>query len=194
MMIALSLLAVFVAYILGSIPTGYLVARLVKGVDIRELGDHATGATNVFREIGVGAGITTAIGDIAKGAVAILVARALQLPDIALIPVALAAVTGHNWPVFLQFQGGGGLATSSGALIAALPWESLIILVPFAVLGATVGRKIGQGLTGALLLIPFMALSWWLGEPLALIMLPVVLGVLIGGYRYLPQIAEALRR
>lgn len=193
-MIVFSVLAVFIAYIVGSIPSGYLVARLVKGVDIRELGDHATGATNVYREIGVGAGIATAIGDIAKGAVAILLAEALQVPDVVLIFVALAAVSGHNWPVFLHFQGGAGLATSLGALMAALPRESLILFVPYAVLGATVGRRIGQGPVGALLLIPFMVLSWWLGEPLALIILPVVLGMLIGGYKYWHQITEALRR
>ncbi len=185
---------VLTAYMLGSIPSGYLVARLVKGVDIREVGDHATGATNVYKEIGLWAGAATAMGDIAKGAAAILMAKALQLPELALVLVALASVIGHNWPVFLRFRGGGGLATTGGALIAALPRESLIILVPFVVLGATVGRRIGQGLTGALLLVPFLVLVWWFGEPPALIILPVALGVLIGGYRYWPQIVEALRR
>ena len=193
-MIISSVLAVFIAYILGSIPSGYLVARLVKGVDIRELGDHATGATNVSREVGMGAGIATAIGDIAKGAVPMLLARALQVPDIALIFVALAAVSGHNWPVFLGFRGGAGLATSIGAIFAALPRESLILAVPYALLGATVGRRIGLGPTGVILLIPFMVLSWWLGEPLALIILPVVLGVLIGSYKYWPQIAEVIKK
>ncbi|MDO8690333.1 MAG: glycerol-3-phosphate acyltransferase, partial [Dehalococcoidia bacterium] len=126
--------------------------------------------------------------------VAILTAKALQLPDVALVLVALAGVSGHNWPVFLRFRGGGGLATTGGALIAALPRESLIVLLPFVVLGATVGRRIGQGLTGALLLVPFLVLAWWLGEPPALIILPVALGALIGGYRYWPQIVEARKR
>lgn len=193
-MSAFSILSIFVAYLLGSIPSGYLVARFVKSVDIRELGDHATGATNVSREIGRSAGIATAVIDIAKGAAAILLARAMQAPDIALIPVGLAVVSGHNWPIFLQFRGGGGLATTAGALIAALPREALIIVVPYALLGATVGRSIGQGLTGAILLVPFLALCWWLGEPPALIILPVALGLLIGVYRYRGQIAGALRR
>ncbi|MBI4320920.1 MAG: glycerol-3-phosphate acyltransferase [Chloroflexi bacterium] len=193
-MVISSVLAVFIAYILGSIPSGYLVARLVKGVDIRELGDHATGASNVSREIGMGAGIATAIGDMAKGAMPMLLAQALQVPDIALIFVALAAVSGHNWSIFLRFRGGAGLATTIGVLFAALPREALILVVPYALLGATVGRRIGQGETGLILLVPLMALSWWLGEPPALIILPVVLGVLIGGYKYWHQIAEGIKR
>lgn len=193
-MIAYSVLAVFIAYVLGSIPTGYLVARLAKGVDIRELGDHATGATNVSREVGRGAGMATAVGDMAKGAVAVLVARALPVPETTLIFVALAVVSGHIWPVFLKFQGGAGLATAIGVLLAALPRESLILLVPYAVLGATVGRRIGMGLTGALLLIPLIVLSWWFGEPPQFIVLPVVLGVLLGANRYWHQVIRAFHR
>lgn len=193
-MIASAALAIVIAYIVGSIPTGYLIARWVKGVDIRKLGDGATGATNVYREVGPAAGIGTAIGDVAKGAVAVVVARALLVPDIVLIPVALAAVSGHNWPVFLRFQGGAGLATSLGVLFAALPRESLILLVPFAVLAATVGRRIGMGPSGAFLLVPLILLAWWLGESWELIALPIVLGAFLAINKYGRKVIEAVRK
>lgn len=193
-MIVSAALAIVIAYLIGSIPTGYLITRWVKGVDIRELGDRATGATNVYREVGPAAGIGTAVGDVAKGAVAVIAARALLVPDIVLIPVALAAVSGHNWPVFLRFQGGAGLATGLGVLFAALPRESLILLVPFAVLAVTLGRRIGMGPSGALLLVPLIILAWWLGEPWELIALPIVLGAFLAINKYGRQIIEAVRK
>jgi len=191
-MIRNSLLAIFAAYLLGSIPTGYLAARWARGIDIREAGDRSTGATNVFREAGAKAGIATATGDVAKGAVAMLVARALQVPGLALILTALAVVSGHIWPLFLRFRGGAGLATAAGVLLATLPRESLTLLPPFALLGVTVGRRIGLGLSGALLLVPLLLLNRRFREPPSLTALPLVLGVQLAAKRYWRQALGAL--
>lgn len=173
-------LAVTIAYLLGSIPTGYLITRWARGVDITEMGDGSTGATNVSRVAGRAAGIATAVGDVAKGAAAMLLARVLPMPEAASIIVALAVASGHIWPIFLRFRGGAGLATAVGVILMALPVESLILLGPFAALALTFGRRHGLGATSALLLGPLLVLSWWLGEPPHLIALPVVLGAFLG--------------
>ncbi|MBI2955331.1 MAG: glycerol-3-phosphate acyltransferase [Chloroflexi bacterium] len=186
-------MAILVAYLLGSIPTAYLITRQLKGVDIREVGDRNMGTTNVYYVVGAGAAAATAIGDIAKGAVAMLVARALGVSDTILILVALAAVSGHIWPVFLGFRGGAGFATTLGVLVVALPRETAILIVPYVLIGATVGRRIGMGEAAAFLLIPFMALSWWLGESPQLIVLPLILGVFLAVNKYWGQIGKALR-
>ncbi len=191
-MILNAVLAVVVAYLLGSIPTGYLLARRQKGIDIREVGGRYSGAKNVFQEVGVAAGIATAVGDLVKGALAMVLPLVLPMPAIALVIAAVAVVAGHIWPVFLQFRGGAGFATTLGVLLASLPRESLILLIPFGILYATVGRRWGLGPTSALLLVPMLALAWWLGEPPHLIALPVVLGALTALRVYWGEITRAL--
>jgi len=193
-MVANATLATVIAYLLGSIPTGYIVARLARGVDIREVGDRYSGAKNVFREIGLVAGVATAVGDMAKGALAILQTRLLPVPEAAKVWIGLAAVAGHIWPVFLQFRGGAGLATSVGVVLAALSRESLILFVPYLALAATLGRRIGLGATSALLLIPLTLLSRRLKEPTALVTMTWAIAVLVAARVYHREIEEALRR
>ncbi|MCL5960689.1 MAG: glycerol-3-phosphate acyltransferase [Chloroflexi bacterium] len=191
-MIVSSALAIIVAYFLGAFPTGYVLAKWLKGVDIREVGGRYTGAKNVFQEVGIAAGVATAVGDVAKGALAMLLARALLVPDAVVVLVAVAVIAGHIWPAFLQFRGGAGFATALGVLLAALPREAAIILIPFVLLELTLGRKWGLGPTAALLLIPMLFLSWWLGEPLHLIVLPVVVGALVAARVYWVQIRKII--
>ncbi len=187
-MIGYPILVVLLAYVLGSIPIGFLIVRWLKGVDIREAGDRYTGATNVSRVAGRGAGIATAVGDVAKGALAMLLARLLPVPEIVLVLVALAVVAGHIWPASLRFRGGAGLATALGAIIVALPVEAAILVVPYSILAATLGRTIGMGPSAGLLLVPFLLLCWWRGEPWELIALPIVVGILMGANRYGRQV------
>ena len=118
------------AYLLGAIPFGFLIAR-GKGIDIRTVGSRNTGATNVFRCVGKPWGIATFILDMAKGAAACrtipwlltLVAGASDRPGVTPLHVfcGCLAVAGHNWPVFLGFKGGKGVATSAGLLLALTP-------------------------------------------------------------------------
>jgi acyl phosphate:glycerol-3-phosphate acyltransferase len=137
-MIALTriILCVALAYLLGAIPFGYLISRL-KGVDIRRVGSGNIGATNVFRCIGKSWGILTFICDALKGfAAAFLLPRAAGFccedPLFAAVSVlcAFSAVLGHNWPVFLGFKGGKGVATSAGALAGIAP---LAVAIGFGV-------------------------------------------------------------
>ncbi len=192
-MIVNIVLAVIIAYLLGSVPTGYLITRRTRGVDIREVGHRYSGAKNVYEEVGWVAGAATAFVDIAKGGLAILQTRVLPVPDVAIPVIGLAVIVGHIWPVFLQFRGGAGFATALGVVFAALPLESLLLILPYLVVLLTVGRRFGLGVSSAPLLVPLVLLSWWLGEPLALVALPIVLGFLVGARVYRREIGEVLR-
>lgn len=133
----LSLLAMPFAYLIGSIPFGYLIVRLTRGADIRETGSGGTGATNVSRRAGKTAGILTLLLDAVKGAAAILVARALlnngpEANEAWLIAAAaLAAIAGHIFPVWLGFRGGKGVATGAGVFLVIAPFALLCAGVVF---------------------------------------------------------------
>jgi acyl phosphate:glycerol-3-phosphate acyltransferase len=124
-------LLVFVAYLLGSVPTGYILGSLA-GVDVRKAGSGNVGATNVARVAGKRHGIFTLIADTAKGFIPIVTALNLGLPPIATAFVGIAAFLGHLYPVFLRFQGGKGVATALGVFLGLAPWATLILLLVFA--------------------------------------------------------------
>ncbi|HEX9868786.1 MAG TPA: glycerol-3-phosphate acyltransferase, partial [Candidatus Tectomicrobia bacterium] len=110
-----TILLIAVGYGLGSIPTGLLIARWQAGVDIRQHGSGNIGMTNVLRAVGKGAAVLTLAGDLAKGLIPVLLARAWLTSPWTIGLVALAAIIGHTYPLFASFQGGKGVATSLGA-------------------------------------------------------------------------------
>ena len=128
-------LTALLAYLFGSLPTGFLVAR-AKGVDIRTVGSKNMGATNVFRVLGKGPGILVLLVDALKGALAVLLLPRLLAgltgpePAVVWLPLiaALGAVLGHNYTCWLGFKGGKGIATSAGVLAALVPWAFLVTL------------------------------------------------------------------
>ncbi|MFQ5860498.1 MAG: glycerol-3-phosphate 1-O-acyltransferase PlsY [Dehalococcoidia bacterium] len=125
------LVVALAAYLLGAIPWGLIVVRLLKGVDIRQYGSGRIGMTNVLRTAGGKVAGVVVVLDVSKGVLAVLLAHLLiQAPDTALgeVVAALAAIIGHNWSLFLRFQGGRGIATAGGALL---------LMVPIAGAGAT---------------------------------------------------------
>ena len=123
------LLVVLGAFLLGSIPTGYLVAR-AKGVDIRKHGSGNIGATNVFRTLGKPLGVFVFLIDALKGFAAVwLAAQFSDGSDWAGIVAAVAVIAGHNYTPWLGFKGGKGIATSAGVLLALMPWAVLAIAV-----------------------------------------------------------------
>ena len=149
-----------VGYLMGSIPIGYLVARRTAKVDVREHGSGKTGTTNVLRTAGIGAAALVVVGDIVKGVLAVVFAGLIMgnsylavghfgfgLP-LAQVLAAMAAVVGHNWPVFLKFRGGRGVATFFGGMAAFLPVAALFggeilligaVVTRFASLGSIAG-------------------------------------------------------
>lgn len=113
------IIGICMSYLVGSIPSAYIFGKVYKGIDIRQHGSGNVGATNVFRVLGKGPGILVLIIDILKGVVAIItIGDILGLSSIIeRIFLGVAAVSGHNWTLFLQFKGGKGIATSLGVLI-----------------------------------------------------------------------------
>lgn len=134
------ILAVVVAYLVGAVPIGWLVARAFGVTDIRRHGSGTIGATNVLRTLGRLPAIVTLLGDVAKGYAAVMLAERLAGPAVAPMAAgAVAAVAGNCWSVFLGFRGGKGVATGLGALVKLVPWPTLAALPVFVALVATFG-------------------------------------------------------
>ncbi len=125
----LGTLGIIIGYLLGSIPTAYIVGRLRKGVDIRDIGSRNMGAANVMREIGIHEGILVVVIDIGKGAGAILVAQTLDISELWVFGAGFAALVGHNFPVFAGFRGGRGTATIMGIFLVLASQSALVTLV-----------------------------------------------------------------
>lgn len=125
------ILALFIAYIIGSIPTGYLFTKAILKIDIRDYGSGNVGATNVARKLGLKMGSVVAVIDVLKGLVPVLLARSFILsdkPEYLLFLVGFAAIIGHDWSIFLKFDGGKGVATTFGVILG-LNFVSFFILL-----------------------------------------------------------------
>ncbi|HLW58923.1 MAG TPA: glycerol-3-phosphate 1-O-acyltransferase PlsY [bacterium] len=143
------LLAVVVAsYLIGSIPTGLIVVRLLTGEDIRRHGSGNIGTVNVLRVAGVATAAVVLAVDILKGMIPVLLTARLGVSAWTVVACGLAAIAGHNWSVFLGFQGGKGIATSFGVLlglswpaagVAAAVWVVAVAVTRYASLGSLLG-------------------------------------------------------
>lgn len=167
----LNIIAAIVGYLLGSIPFAYITARLRKGIDIKQVGSGNVGALNVYREIGPIFGMSVLAADVVKGALAVLIARWLGLSDIWLCVAGLAAVVGHNWPVFLGFRGGRGAATVMGVLIPLVPIQ-FVIGFGIAAIVIIITSNIRLGMIG-LAFIPLIA--WLFDKDLIFVFFSLVL-------------------
>jgi glycerol-3-phosphate acyltransferase PlsY len=169
--IALALAVIAIAYLFGSIPSAYIVGRLMKGLDLREVGDGRMGAAFTYRRVGLVGGIIVGLMDLSKGAVAVLIARELGGSPLILLLAALAAVAGHNWSIFLRFKGGKGALTIYGALASLMFWQLLLALALGGIFylithktGMATGVLLGflslfNLLTGSLILLSLMPIS-----------------------------------
>ncbi|MCL4454285.1 MAG: glycerol-3-phosphate 1-O-acyltransferase PlsY [Deinococcus sp.] len=142
-MIWQSLLTALLAYLFGSVPAGAWVARMY-GVDIQKSGSGNTGATNVLRTLGAGPALVVALFDVFKGGIAVLVAKSVGLMDWKLGLVALAAVLGHNYSVFLRLSGGKGVATSFGTMAFLDPFLALFSF-PIGIMTILLTRYVSAG-------------------------------------------------
>ena len=150
------------AYLLGSVPAAYLVAKWSRGIDIRQYGTGNVGASNVLSVTSKWLAIPVTIFDIGKGALAVWVARLLGLDAAEQVTVGAITVIGHNWPVFLRFQGGRGIFTTLGVITMLSPKLGLIILVIAYALAPF--RQLALGVFFALVSMPLF--SWLLPHPL----------------------------
>ena len=113
--------SLILGYLLGSIPSGWLAGRWLKGIDLRELGSGSTGATNVLRQVGKGPALVVFLIDVGKGAAAVLLARTFGQSDWIQVLAGLTALAGHIWPAWLNFKGGKAVATGFGMFLG-LAW------------------------------------------------------------------------
>ncbi|MDN5347634.1 MAG: acyl phosphate:glycerol-3-phosphate acyltransferase [Clostridia bacterium] len=150
------LIFMLLSYLLGSLPTAYLVGKYIGGFDIRRRGSGNVGATNAFRTMGPAPGLAVLLVDVFKGLIPVLVGKALGGPGMAAWG-GLAAMAGHNWSVFLQFQGGRGVATAAGAVLAMSPavlfWALLIWLA-----AVVISRYVSLGSIAAAAAAPLLML------------------------------------
>ncbi len=166
------------SYLMGSIPTGYLVVRWFSQQDIRDLGSGNVGTLNTLQNVGVPRAVVVLAVDTAKGILAVLVPRWLGLPEWPVYLTTVLVVAGHNWPVFLGFRGGKGVATLLGVSMAIVPLLTLIALVPTAVLTAlTRNIIIGVGVG----LIVVNALAFTTSQSIGQAALCLFLSVLVVG-------------
>ncbi|MDA8423689.1 MAG: glycerol-3-phosphate 1-O-acyltransferase PlsY [Nitrospiraceae bacterium] len=129
MNIFLQSLSVLFSYLLGAVPFGLFFAKLFSGIDVRTIGSKNIGATNVLRAAGKKAAILTLLADILKGFLPVLIVHLLINNDVTTVLAGAAAILGHNFPVYLRFKGGKGVATSLGVVLAVSPWIGLVCLL-----------------------------------------------------------------
>jgi acyl phosphate:glycerol-3-phosphate acyltransferase len=142
-------LALALAYLLGSFPTGFVMTRLITGEDLRAVGSGGTGATNARRALGSKWGAVVALIDVLKGVLAVLIARGLGADDMTVAIAGIIVVVAHCWPVWLGFRGGKGVATGAGAAFALSLWA--LLLIPILVIPVVLTRYVSLGsLTAAI--------------------------------------------
>ena len=172
--------AVALAYLVGAMPSGLIVGRVWRGVDIRNYGSGATGATNVYRTLGRVPAALVLILDFLKGALPLLATRIIASllevggPDWLEAVAGIAVIAGHTWPVYVGFKGGKGIATGAGALTVISPYAAAATLISLPIIAATryvsLGALIGAGAT-----IPTtVALAIFWGWPYAHILFTVI--------------------
>jgi len=191
------LIVIIIGYFLGSIPTAYIVTSLKTGKDIRKLGGGNVGGLNTFKEVGLVPAVIVTLIDISKGAAVVAITHwALRLDRPYVLLAAIATIIGHNWMVWLKFNGGKGMGASIGVLVIIMPIYgyslglaifSVIVAIPL-LLTSNIALSMGLGL----LSLPFI---FWLGGTHSgmLVIWSVVIGLIIAG-KFTPTALRALAK
>jgi glycerol-3-phosphate acyltransferase PlsY len=186
----LSVLSLIIGYILGSIPTAYIVSRVRRGIDIRTIGSGNMGGANVMREIGTLEGVFVGLFDIAKGVGAILIAQGLNVSELWIFGAGFAALVGHNFPVFTGLRGGRGSATVIGIFLVLGPAAALVTLMIVAIPFFATRKFAGAIIIGFALLPLFV---WLLEGSLSLVRYALAIDVFML-IRNLPDIRQVLTK
>jgi glycerol-3-phosphate acyltransferase PlsY len=125
----LGIASILIGYLLGSFPSAYIMAKLRKGIDIRDVDVRNMGAAAVFRQVGMWEGAVVFLADMAKGVGAVLIARTLGLPQPWLLGAGAAAILGHAYPAYIGFRGGQGVATIIGIFLTVSPKAMIVTLL-----------------------------------------------------------------
>jgi glycerol-3-phosphate acyltransferase PlsY len=176
--IGLAVVAILLGYLMGSVPSAYILLRLVKRIDIRTTGSGNVGALNTYQQLGPIGGIGVLLADVSKGVLAVYLPQWIGAPDWAGYGSAVSVVAGHTWPLFLGFRGGKGAATALGVGLALAPIPVAIGLVPVIIFGLAI-RNIVIGVVIGLVLVNTVAIIT--GESWALVVTFLVLTSLLAG-------------
>ncbi len=190
------IIAVVSGYLLGSIPTAYIVSRRVTGKDIRRLGGGNVGGLNTYREVGALPALVVGLVDLGKGAAAVAIAYwLLGVSPLFVMLAGLAAVIGHMWMLFLKFSGGKGMGAAFGALLVLMPvygyWYGFLIIIAVIIIPFVFTRNVALSMGIGLLFLPLI--TWLITQSGLATILAVILGVLIG-MKFLPTARTAWSR
>lgn len=182
------IIALVCAYLLGSLPTAFIIGKLRKGIDIRQVGSHNMGAMNTFYNVGFWWGMLTLAGDIGKGMLGVLIARWLNTGEYIDLAAGLMVLAGHNFPLFLKFKGGKGGASMIGVLVIIMPWGFLLYPALFGLL-LLITRFPTLSYGFAFLGFPFLA--GFVYDNFAYVIYSILIFLFLIG-RYIPRIKEML--
>ena len=167
-------------YLIGSIPSAYLAGRLLRGVDIRDIGDGNVGTVNAYRSLSPRIGLSVLLADASKGAVVVTVAQIFATQAFVMM-AGLAVVLGHIFPFWLAFRGGRGEATTIGVMAVLLP-QAMVILAALCTIPFLLTRN--TLIAGAILFAPLGLVVWLLGEPSLVVFFSSVLPSIVGVTHY----------
>jgi glycerol-3-phosphate acyltransferase PlsY len=182
------LLMIFSAYLVGGISTGYILVRVMRGIDIRSTGSGSLGARNVGRVLGRLGFYLTLIGDILKGTIIVWIAYWLEFQPGIVGAVVVAVIVGHIWPVWLKFHGGKGIATSLGAF-AAFDYKVLLMGGVVLLIIYILSRKFLASWIMTLVTMPL--LTFFLGYPMHVVV-PLFVSSAVVLYAHKENIKQAL--
>ncbi|MEK3721757.1 glycerol-3-phosphate 1-O-acyltransferase PlsY [Paenibacillus sp. FSL H8-0034] len=180
---------ILIGYLLGSVSFSLLAGKLLKGIDIRNHGSGNAGATNTLRVLGVGPGVTVLLLDALKGVIAVMLGSWLgDGSSLLLVLCGVAAIAGHNWPIFYGFRGGKGIATTIGVMIT-LAFVPVLIAGAAAILVIAITRYVSLGSLLLTALLPI--LIWSMGFPMEIFIVSLILFV-FAWYRHRSNIVKLL--
>jgi glycerol-3-phosphate acyltransferase PlsY len=173
-------IAIILGYILGSIPSAYIIGHLMGKIDVRQEGDGRISAAAIHKRLGVVPFVLVVIMDVGEGVLAVLIARMLTESLIVVLIAGFSAVVGHNWSVFLKFKGGLGATTTYGVLVCLVWWQTL---TGAAVAGIILLTTRKSGLSTAVLIlvvsVVLLAQNLFQNAPLILAVYPLILILLM---------------
>lgn len=194
-MIALTF-GLVLAYVIGAIPTAYLFAKLLKGIDIRAVGSGNVGATNVYRAVGKIPGLIVLLMDISKGAIPVIVVPLIIGADLTLINqdtykilLGACAIIGHVWTIFLKFKGGKGVATTAGVLLVITPKIMLVAFIIWLIL-LFLFRYVSVASIVSAFSLPITAII--IDKPISVIIFLSII-MLIGTYKHKGNISRLIK-
>jgi len=182
-------LTILLAYVIGSIPNGLIVGKMMCGVDIRQFGSKNIGATNAYRVLGPWPAFWVFITDALKGVAGVVIGQLLDGSSIALLAGGIAAMAGHNWSLFLKFKGGRGVATGLGVIAVLVPKVTAIVFIIWALIVYTT-RYVSLGSIVAAVLVPVC--MWFFSESIEILLFGIVAALFVV-LRHKPNIERLLK-